>query len=66
MLGTCPVYLRRAVFAGRITAEAHDRAVGDLITYLAAERGARPHLGEFVEAWGEQSDQQFLLSASKS
>lgn len=58
-------YLRYAVFAGWLTAEAHDRAVGDLITYLASERGARPHLGEFVEAWGEASEQRFLLSTSK-
>jgi predicted PolB exonuclease-like 3'-5' exonuclease len=66
VVSTYLVYLRYAVFTGWISAEGHDRAVGDLVTYLAAERGARPHLGEFVEAWGQASDQQFLLSKSRS
>jgi predicted PolB exonuclease-like 3'-5' exonuclease len=59
VLNTYLVYLRYAVFTGWLTAEAHDRAVGDLVTYLAAERGVRPHLGEFVGTWGEAAGQRF-------
>ena len=66
VLNTYLVYLRYAVFTGWLAAEAHDRAVGDLVTYLASERGARPHLGEFVESWGEASGQRFLLSTPET
>ena len=45
------VYLRWAYLTGRTGADAHDEAVRGMRTYLHAERGRRPHLGRFVDAW---------------
>jgi predicted PolB exonuclease-like 3'-5' exonuclease len=45
------VYLRWAYLTGRTGPEAHDAAVRGLMAYLDAERGRRPHLGRFADAW---------------
>ena len=32
------------------------RAISDVVAIIEAEKGSRPHLGEFLEAWGAQSN----------
>ena len=36
-------------------------AVADVIAFIESSRGERPHLGEFLAAWGEASGNQFTL-----
>lgn len=45
------LYFRWSYLTGRISAEAHDRAVSDLISYLAKEGLVRPHFARFLDAW---------------
>jgi hypothetical protein len=42
---------RVADMVGRGDRAGHDDSVADLVAHLERERGARPHLGEFVDAW---------------
>lgn len=44
-------YLRWAVLTGRTDAAGHNRSADALAALLAAERGARPHLGRFLDLW---------------
>lgn len=50
-LNTHLLFLRQAFAAGGLDATQHDAAVDDLVGYLAAERGGRPHLGAFLDTW---------------
>lgn len=61
VLNTYLVYLRYQHHRGILSTAAHDRAVADVITMIEAESAARPHLGQFMEAWGEASNNRFLL-----
>ncbi len=61
VLNTYLVYLRYQHHRGVLSTEAHDRAVADVISLIEAEGAARPHLARFMEAWGEVSDNRFLL-----
>lgn len=61
VLNTYLVYLRYQLTRGRTTKESYNRAVADVIALIEAEREARPHLGQFLDAWGESSNNQFLL-----
>ncbi len=55
VLNTYLVYLRHMRHLGTLSAEAFEKAVGDLLSYLRAEAPARPHLGEYLEAWAALS-----------
>jgi len=61
VLNTYLVYLRWQLHRGMLNLEAHDAAVAGVITYIEAEQAERPHLGEFLDAWGEASNNRFLL-----
>lgn len=61
VLTTYLVYLRWRLHTGQVTLEGHNRAVADAIAYIESCRGARPHLGRFLEAWGGASGNRFLL-----
>lgn len=61
VLNTYLVYLRYQLTRGRTTKEGYNRAVADVITLIEAERDERPHLGAFLDAWGESSNNKFLL-----
>ena len=61
VLNTYLVYLRYQLTRGRTTKESYNRAVADVIALIEAERETRPHLGQFLDAWGESSNNQFLL-----
>lgn len=61
VLNTYLVYLRYQLTRGRMTKDGYNRAVADVVALINAERDARPHLGEFLDAWGESSNNSFLL-----
>lgn len=61
VLNTYLVYLRLQRHRTILSKDAYNRAIADLIHYLETERAERPHLGAFLEAWGESSNNQFLL-----
>ncbi|TCS65027.1 3'-5' exonuclease [Varunaivibrio sulfuroxidans] len=61
VLNTYLVYLRQRLFTGAIDADGYNRAVADIIALIEAEGEARPHLGEFMAAWGVASGDRFLL-----
>lgn len=61
VLNTYLVYLRWQLHTGTLPLDAYNRAVTDVIAYIEAEMESRPHLGRFLEAWGEASGNRFLL-----
>ncbi|MCK5444103.1 MAG: 3'-5' exonuclease [Rhodospirillaceae bacterium] len=61
VLNTYLVYLRYQMTRGMLDKENHNRAVADVISLIEAETKQRPHLGEFMNAWGEASGNNFLL-----
>jgi len=61
VLNTYLVYLRTMLHRGSMTTEAHNRAVAEVISMIEAECEARPHLGQFMDAWGEACKSKFLL-----
>lgn len=61
VLNTYLVYLRTMMHTGTQTVDAYNRAVADLIAFIEAEGSERPHLLEFLAAWGEASGNTFVL-----
>ena len=61
VLNTYLVYLRYQLTRGRVTKDSYNRAIADVIALIEAERDARPHLGAFLDAWGEASNNRFIL-----
>ncbi|MEQ8665191.1 MAG: 3'-5' exonuclease [Rhodospirillales bacterium] len=61
VLNTYLVYLRHMLHRGKIDTDGYNRAVSDIIGLIDAEGTSRPHLAEFMEAWGEASNNTFLL-----
>ncbi len=51
VLNTYLVFLRWELLRGTISKSSHDASVHELASYLESERGERPHLGEFLDAW---------------
>ena len=62
VLNTYLVYLRNMLHRADLTKEAYDKTVTDTVTMIEEGKAARPHLGEFLEAWRTQCDSQFSLS----
>ncbi len=60
VLNTYLVYLHHQHHTGTITTEALNSAMQDILTYLEAEKAARPYLGEFLEAWHEACSGVFI------
>jgi len=61
VLNTYLVYLRLMLHQGTLGLENHNRAVADVIAMIEAEGEQRPHLQGFMEAWGEASNNTFML-----
>lgn len=61
VLNTYLVYLRYQLTRDRMTKDGYNRSIADVISLIEAEREDRPHLGEFLEAWGEASNNTFML-----
>jgi len=45
------LYARWTLLSGRADLQGHNESLGSLVRYLEAERGDRPHLGEFLNRW---------------
>jgi len=45
------LYVRWALLTGRTNLEGHNASLESLVRCLEAERGDRPHLGEFLDRW---------------
>ena len=54
VLNTDLVYLRHKLHTADLTKEAYNRAISEVIAFIDGEKAARPYLGEFMEAWGDQ------------
>jgi len=61
VLNTYLVYLRFMLHRGNIDTEAYNRAVADIITLIETQGTERPHLTQFMDAWGEASGNTFML-----
>lgn len=61
VLNTYLVYLRWQLHAGTLTKSGYNAAVADVISFIDAEKEKRPYLSDFVTAWGEASNEKFLL-----
>jgi len=61
VLNTYLVYLRLMQHRGTISTEGYNHAIAAIIALIEAEGEARPHLGEFMDAWGEACNFEFML-----
>ncbi len=62
VLNTYLVYLRYMLHRADLKKDAYDGAISDVIAMIEAEKGSRPHLGEFMDAWGAQCHGKFTSS----
>lgn len=61
VLNTYLVYLRHMHHRGKLATEAYNRAIADVVSLIETEGETRPHLTEFMDAWGEASGNDFML-----
>lgn len=61
VLNTYLLYLRRQLVAGATSRPAYNRSVADVIALIEAEGETRPHLRQFLDAWGEACGNRFLF-----
>jgi len=61
VLNTYLVYLRHMHHRGKLSTDAYNRAVADLVSLIETEGESRPHLTEFMTAWGESAGNDFML-----
>jgi len=62
VLNTYLVYIRYMLHRGTMNLEGYNRAVADVITMIEQAGPAKPHLQAFMEAWGEATGNDFLLT----
>ncbi|MBL4748900.1 MAG: 3'-5' exonuclease [Magnetovibrio sp.] len=61
VLNTYLVYLRYQLTRDRMTVDGYNRSIADVIALIEAESEARPHLQEFLTAWGLASGDKFMI-----
>jgi len=61
VLNTYLVYLRYQLHTGTLSKTSYNAAVADVISFIDAEKENRPYLNDFMNAWGEASDNKFIL-----
>jgi 3'-5' exonuclease len=61
VLNTYLVYLRWQLHTGTLNKAGYNASVADLVNFINTEKDTRPYLGDFMEAWGEASDNTFML-----
>ncbi len=61
VLNTYLVYLRYRLHRADLNKDAYNGAISEIIALIDAEKEARPHLLEFMEAWGQSCGSQFIL-----
>ena len=62
VLNSYLVYLRYMLHRADLTKESYDKAIADTVAMIEEETSARPHLGEFLEAWRIRCDGLFRLT----
>ena len=61
VLNTYLLYLRTMLHRGTLPRDGYNRAVADIITMIEQADDDRQHLGSFMLAWGEASNNTFIL-----
>ena len=61
VLNTYLVYLRTMLHRGIISRDGYNRSIADILTMIEQSKLERPHLADFLAAWGESSKNIFLL-----
>jgi len=61
VLNTYLVYLRHMHHKAVLTTEDYNRAIADIVSLIETEGETRPHLAQFMEAWGDSSGNDFML-----
>ena len=61
VLNTYLVYLRWQLHTGTLNKAGYNASVADLVNFINTEKDTRPYLGDFMEAWGEASNNTFML-----
>lgn len=61
VLNTYLVYLRWQLHTGTLNKAGYNACIADLISFIDAEKDNRSYLGDFMEAWGAASGNNFLL-----
>ncbi len=61
VLNTYLVYLRHMHHRGKLSTEGYNRAVADVVSLIENEGETRPHLNDFMDAWGAASGKTFTL-----
>ena len=64
VLNTYLVYLRYMLHTARITLEAHDQAIDEVLAMIEHEGTERPHLTDFRRHWASACHGRFKLGAS--
>jgi predicted PolB exonuclease-like 3'-5' exonuclease len=61
VMNTYLVYLRLMHHKGTLSTDKYNLALADIIALIEAEGEARQHLSDFMAAWGEASNNTFML-----
>lgn len=61
VLNTYLVYLRFMQHRGELSKEGYNAAIRDVLSLIDSEKAARPHLGEFFDAWNLACGSKFVL-----
>ena len=61
VLNTYLLYLRTMHHRGTVSTESYNLAIADVVSLIESEGTARPHLAEFLDAWGVASGNTFTL-----
>lgn len=61
VLNTYLVYLRYMQHKGTLPKDGYNQAVGDVLAFINNGKEAKPHLGEFFDAWEDSCNGNFVL-----
>lgn len=61
VLNTYLVYLRYMHHSGKLSSENYNKSVGEVLSLINSEKEARPHLGEFFDAWEDAANGSFYI-----
>ncbi len=61
VLNTYLVYLRHMHHRGKFSTDSYNRAIADVVSLIESEGEERPHLKDFMAAWGLACGNDFML-----
>jgi len=61
VLNTYLVYLRHMHHRGKLSTDSYNRTIADVVSLIESEGETRPHLQDFMDAWGVASRNTFTL-----